>query len=1081
MSQKEDQSTVKDYLTILNKYREIYGQKTALFYQVGSFMEMYALQSPTTGAFFENTELETVAQLCNLALVEKKQTVDFGGAVGRVFMSGNREYFCEKYMQILSDAGYTTVIYTQHKEGAKFVRRLECIVSSGTHITYDTDTSSQHSNYIMCIWIERVNVLRDPKPQYLIGLSTTNIFTGKTYFFEYSVSAAAATLNPTQFDELERQISTFAPSEIIIVSNMSRADLQTIVRFSNIKCSQIHYIDLEENEKAQNSAKQKYIKHVFSTYFGDGDIIHTCAEFQTNVIATQSFCFLLDFIYEHNPNLLKNISLPSLQNTSNRMLLGNQTLRQLNIIEDTGNHDSRRAGKFSSVMNFLNVTCTPMGRRLFQQQFVSPVFDEAWLEREYEMTDFMLCAERNHLVEFFRGELATKFKDLEKLNRQITIRKIFASSLYQLYVTMCSVCALYENIETLCFVPAGSGARERLLNYALSGGSATPDGAPATFKSSATSVVNMFNETMFMEKCKTVSSMTTFEENIFRPGVCPALDEAEKNFTEATAEFAQIHKLLCVIVETGSLSAAATTATAIDESLVKIHETDKHGLSLQITKRRATILKNAIASAVGSDIPPGLADIKIVAAAGGGAAEEITSPHIRETARNIGLYKERLNTLIAAQYSAFLENLEKKHYHDIDAAASFVAKIDVLFSKAYVAQKYHYCRPRIDGTAENSFVEATGMRHVLIEHINQNEVYIPNDVDIGSAATAAIPEGGGGGDGLLVYGVNTTGKTSYIRSVGISVIMAQAGLYVPATSFTYKPYRAIFSRILGNDNLFHGLSTFAVEMSELRVILRMADNHTLVIGDEVCSGTENQSALSIFVAALMELDARQCSYIFATHFHEILEYDEIHALRHRLKIKHMSVVYDREKDVLVYERKLRDGPGHRMYGIEICKSLHMPEDFIEKAYALRNKYYAETAGALSHKPSVYNAGKIRGLCEMCGVRMSEETHHVAQQKDACAETGYITPAATGATFHKNHAGNLMVLCEKCHAGVHSSASAVAADTATTEGGGAGIVRHTDKECVPQKKRSPRKKDTLPAGTDAPTIKSKKITCFFGSK
>ena len=105
-------------------------------------------------------------------------------------------------------------------------------------------------------------------------------------------------------------------------------------------------------------------------------------------------------------------------------------------------------------------------------------------------------------------------------------------------------------------------------------------------------------------------------------------------------------------------------------------------------------------------------------------------------------------------------------------------------------------------------------------------------------------------DGILLYGTNAVGKTSFIRALGISVIMAQAGLYVPASSYKYKPYKYIFTRILGNDNLFKGLSTFAVEMSELRTILRLADKNSLVLGDELCSGTESISAVSIFVAGV---------------------------------------------------------------------------------------------------------------------------------------------------------------------------------------------------------------------------------------
>ena len=121
--------------------------------------------------------------------------------------------------------------------------------------------------------------------------------------------------------------------------------------------------------------------------------------------------------------------------------------------------------------------------------------------------------------------------------------------------------------------------------------------------------------------------------------------------------------------------------------------------------------------------------------------------------------------------------------------------------------------------------------------------------------------------------------------------MAQAGLFVPAAEFTYCPYNTLFTRILGNDNIFKGLSTFAVEMTELRTILQMADNNSLILGDELCSGTESDSALSIFVAGLEDLHQKECTFLFATHFHEIVKYSEIEALD-KLKMFHMSVIFD---------------------------------------------------------------------------------------------------------------------------------------------------------------------------------------------
>jgi DNA mismatch repair protein MutS len=242
--------------------------------------------------------------------------------------------------------------------------------------------------------------------------------------------------------------------------------------------------------------------------------------------------------------------------------------------------------------------------------------------------------------------------------------------------------------------------------------------------------------------------------------------------------------------------------------------------------------------------------------------------------------------------------------------------------------------------------------------------------------------------------------------------MAQAGLYVPCSRFLYSPYSAIFSRILGVDNLFKGLSTFAVEMSELRMILRNADNNSLILGDELCSGTETESALSIFMAGLMDLHRKQSSFIFATHFHEIIRFDEIQELD-RLVLKHMAVHYDREQDCLVYDRLLRDGPGNRMYGLEVCKSLYLPEDFLERAYQIRTKYYPTARGELSRATSVaYNSQKIRGICEMCNMEIGEEIHHLSPQASS-DERGFI------GGFHKNHLANLMSLCEKCHQKCHS--------------------------------------------------------------
>ena len=218
---------------------------------------------------------------------------------------------------------------------------------------------------------------------------------------------------------------------------------------------------------------------------------------------------------------------------------------------------------------------------------------------------------------------------------------------------------------------------------------------------------------------------------------------------------------------------------------------------------------------------------------------------------------------------------------------NFITLIDVLHNKSSIAKRYNYCKPNIVNACK-SFVDAKQLRHCLMEQFQTNELYVSNDIILGDEKI----------NGMLMYGTNAVGKTSFIRALGISIIMAQAGLFVPCSQFNFKPYKYIFTRIIGNDNIFKGLSTFAVEMSELRTILRLSNENSLVLGDELCSGTETMSAISIFVAGIQHLDKCNSSFIFATHLHEIVDFEEITCLN-KVIIKHMEVIYDKEKDMLI--------------------------------------------------------------------------------------------------------------------------------------------------------------------------------------
>ena len=979
---KSEESIYKTYFDLTEKYTKQYGEKSIILLQVGAFFEIYGLRD-SLGKIVKS-EIESIGQICQLAIAEK--SIEYEGKP--VLMAGFRDHRLDFYIQRLTENHITTIVYCQKKEGSSVVSRdLYGIYSPGTFIPFDVDSNHHLTNNILCIWLESYFPMASSQKNIVYGLATVNIFTGESTIFEHDTPFL---LNPTTFDELERYVSVINPSEVIIISKFDEKTTNTIIQYSGIKTNTIHKYILEKEKKQEidNCEKQNYIVHILSTFFGEQSY-HVCSEFQTHTIATQAFCFLTHFIQEHNPDLVRKIALPIFNNTSSRMLLANHTLKQLNIIDDESN-DSKNSGKLSSVLSFLNKCCSSIGKRRFNYQLTNPTFDHEWLNTEYRMIRKMLEEKNVFLIDIFRKHLS-KIRDLEKICRQIVLQKIYPSSIHNLYKSILEIREmngfLLENHE-FCNYLCSEMEIQKTLNSNI------------YIHSLTTNIVEYIESQLKIESCIGVNTMTSFDENIFKDGVSENLDKISREFRENNETFEKIRLFLNHLMRSQS--------TTDETDYIRVHETEKSGSTLQITKKRVLILKpllekvatikNGEKTIIFSDdfqIP--LKDIRFISPSK--TTDEIEFPQLTRITKKMISLKETMSEEISKVFSSFLRDLEKKWYDDIEKLVKYVAKIDVLQAKAYVAVYYNYCCPVIDLSKEKAFVSVTGLRHVLIEHINLNEIYVTNDICLG-----------GGIDGLLLYGTNAVGKTSFIRALGISIILAQSGMFVPCSSFTYKPYTAIFSRILGNDNIFKGLSTFAVEMSELRIILKLADENSLILGDELCTGTETESALSIFTAGLMNLHEKKSTFLFATHFHEICRFSEIKDLE-RMQLKHMAVHYDYELKSLVYDRKIKDGTGNRMYGLEVCKSLYLEEDFLEKAYEIRGKYFDTTRGELSHSTSVYNSKKIRGKCEMCNEEMGTEVHHLSPQKDA-DENGFI------GSFHKNHPANLSTVCERCHLKLH---------------------------------------------------------------
>lgn len=984
----ESASIYDKYFEYTRTYQEKYGKLTVILMMVGSFFEIYGLKSVSGDV--SASEISEVARICQMNISEKKKVVVDGKTV---LMAGFPEYTLEKYTQILCDHNYTSVVIIQDEEnsvkGKKKKHVVHSIHSPGTYIPYEVE-QTRISNNIMCVWMTVYTSVLKPKPSLVIGISIVNIFTGKSFIMEHRVPFEN---NPTTFDELERSISIYAPCEIIILYDLEKTGLQekqlvkSIKSYSGIECESVHEYCVRGFVRAENCMKQQYLSEILTVFFGS-ETYEVCEEFSMFQTATQSFCYLLNFIQEHNPMLVKKISTPVFANTQTNAVLANHALKQLNIIEDKS-ADSVRSGRLSSVSNLLNRASTTMGRRRMHDIITTPIFDELLLEREYDMIEYMMTAANYGMVGFFR-KMLSNVADMEKILRQIVIHKISPSAVYQ----------LYKSLDAVQQIGVCLAENHRLNEYLKS----------QDVEVACTGVLNTIRKYISIDACKNINSLVSgTSEHIIQLGIDSELDTLVKDLKEARANQENIQNFFNLIMRNSANSSD-------DTDYVRINTTEKSGTSFQITKVRAKVLKSQLDAGsyktspcfrnrltvisnsivVYNNYKIVFTDLKFKEASA--SNNEISFDQLNRICMDILQLENAISRKTTELFGVFVEEvLEKACYADINKVVDYVIALDVLQCKAFVAKEYRYCRPKIiDSPTSNSCMRATGVRHCLIEHLQQNERYVTNDVELD-------------GGGFLLYGTNAVGKTSLIRAVGIVAIMAQCGMFVPCTTFEYKPYRSFYTRILGNDNLYKGLSTFAVEMSELRVILKNADQNSLILGDELCSGTETRSALSIFVAGLMDLRDKAASFIFATHFHEIVNYEEIAGIA----LKHMTIFYDRETDCLVYDRLLKDGPGNDTYGLEVCKSLHLPTDFLDKAFLIRNKYYPEKKGVLDQVQTRYNAQKIRGLCEMCNCAMSTETHHLEMQSVA-DDQGFIE----GTAFHKNHKANLMALCEACHQQAH---------------------------------------------------------------
>lgn len=293
-------------------------------------------------------------------------------------------------------------------------------------------------------------------------------------------------------------------------------------------------------------------------------------------------------------------------------------------------------------------------------------------------------------------------------------------------------------------------------------------------------------------------------------------------------------------------------------------------------------------------------------------AERFVTPALKEYEEKVLTAAERIESRERELFEA-LRLAVGREIARVQCAARIVAELDVLASLADVAAREGYARPMLTDGFDLDIVAG---RHPVVERMMPRDKFIPNDVRLVEDARLVI-----------LTGPNMAGKSTILRQVGLIVLLAQVGSFVPAASATIGVCDRVFTRVGASDNLVRGQSTFMVEMAETSAILHTATRRSLVLLDEIGRGTSTYDGVSIAWAVSEHLHERiGCKTIFATHYHELVQLaDELDAVRN------YNVGVREVGDQILFLHRLQPGGADRSYGIEVGRLAGLPDPVLSRA------------------------------------------------------------------------------------------------------------------------------------------------------
>ena len=465
-------------------------------------------------------------------------------------MIGFRDYSLDKYIPLLTNDGWTVPVINQDTPTSNTTRSLYKIFSPGT--TFLVDDKSITNN-IMCVWMEKkfANSII-PQDSLICGISTIDIYTGRSYIHEYRLSSFKHI--PSSYDELERFYSTYKPKEILFIyKNIQEGDVEDIIKFLNIytPVRKISYVD----DMVKHCEQQIYQHSQLNRFYKITDYTDFCERTLLNEyeIAKQSFCYLLDTIFIQNKDLVKSISEPLIYDYSNNIILANHSLKQLNMIS-VGDSCS---GKLSSVADFLTYHCaTAMGKRQLKQQILNPINNVKELREKYTVLEYV--KERTSFFTPILQQLRSLF-DIEKFFRKIVLKNVRPIDMVSLHDNIKIVISVYTSLSNDAWFAKYSD------KYNI--------------EASCQTITTLLTDTFDFNKCT-----TEVNNNIFCKGVHPSIDNLVVKHDNEREKL----NLICNYLET------LVNEKKGKHKLVDIYKTEKNGYSIQATKRRCILLKDNI-------------------------------------------------------------------------------------------------------------------------------------------------------------------------------------------------------------------------------------------------------------------------------------------------------------------------------------------------------------------------------------------------------------------------------------------------------------------------------------------------------